>query len=208
MSECFSLSGSSSPKPRVSVWLVSMRAPCRATVVRAFARRWPFTPGAWPNRATPTFTLKETVRRESGRGQGTGVARPVDGRSRYGFGPGRDDIPTDRQRCQRAQVLSASGQRHTATARCRTARDRLAGQLHADPHDNAAILGRSLEHRSASKGSGKGPRVLRVLRGIWLRLSTTLNDSCSGGNQGSETAEGGDERPKISSSTLDLGSLR
>jgi hypothetical protein len=144
------------------------------------------------------------VRRESGRGHGKGVARPVNGRSRYGFGPGRHDIPADRQRCQRAQVLSASGQRHTATARRRTARDRLAGQLHADPHDNAAILGRSLEHRSASKGSGKGPRVLR---GIWLRLSTTLNDSCSGGNQGSETAEGGDERPKISSSTLDLGSL-
>ena len=39
------------------------------------------------------------VRRESGEGNNRSVARPVDGRSRYGFGPGRHDLPTDRQRC-------------------------------------------------------------------------------------------------------------
>ena len=128
-----------------------------------------------------TFTLKETVRPESRRGQGTGVARPMDGRPRHGFGPGRHDLPTDRQRCQSAEVLSASGQRHTATARCRTARDCLAGQLHADPHDNAAILGPPLEHPSASETQGSPC----LLRGIWLRLSTALNESCSGWNQGS-----------------------
>jgi hypothetical protein len=49
--------------PGLSVWLVSMRAPCRATVVRAFARRWTFTPGAWPNRATaPSPSRKRTSR--------------------------------------------------------------------------------------------------------------------------------------------------